>query len=159
MPDEVLASAEVLMNYGDKSQIAPAKNVKYIHTISAGIDGYIDEVDRCHGSSLPVSNGAGVYADAVGEHVIALLMAVMHGIPASVENMKEKKWPFIPMLGNVNGKTAAVLGTGDIGSNAGAHRQGHGRKGAGLQAPSREPFEPYDEIIPARTAGRDFRQG
>ena len=98
VPDEVLASAEVLMNYGDKSQIAPAKNVKYIHTISAGIDGYIDEVDRCHGSSLPVSNGAGVYADAVGEHVIALLMAVMHGIPASVENMKEKKWPFIPML-------------------------------------------------------------
>ena len=27
VPDEVLASAEVLMNYGDKSQIAPAKNV------------------------------------------------------------------------------------------------------------------------------------
>ena len=75
VPDEVLARAEVLMNYGDKSQIAPAKNVRYIHTISAGIDGYIDEVDRCHGSALPVTNGAGVYSDAVGEHVIALLLA------------------------------------------------------------------------------------
>ena len=26
VPDKVLASAEVLMNYGDKSQIAPAKS-------------------------------------------------------------------------------------------------------------------------------------
>lgn len=146
VPDEVLASAEVLMNYGDKSQIAPAKNVKYIHTISAGIDGYIDEVDRCHGSSLPVSNGAGVYADAVGEHVIALLMAVMHGIPASVENMKEKKWPFIPMLGNVNGKTAAVLGTGDIGSNAARIVRAMGAKVLGYKLHPCEPFEPYDEI-------------
>ena len=118
VPDEVLARAEVLMNYGDKSQIAPAKNVRYIHTISAGIDGYIDEVDRCHGSALPVTNGAGVYSDAVGEHVIALLLAVVHGIVPSVRNMAEKQWPAIPMLGNVNGKTIAVLGTGDIGNNA-----------------------------------------
>ena len=73
VPDELMEKAEVLMNYGDASQIKQVKNVKYIHTVSAGIDGYIDEVDKWHGSSLPVSNGAGVYADAVGEHVIALI--------------------------------------------------------------------------------------
>ena len=111
-------------------------------------------MDRCHGSSLPVSNGAGVYADAVGEHVIALLMAVMHGIPASVENMKEKKWPFIPMLGNVNGKTAAVLGTGDIGSNAARIVRAMGAKVLGYKLHPCEPFEPYDEIYTGED-GRD----
>lgn len=146
VPDEVLERAEVLMNYGDKSQIAPAKNVRYIHTISAGIDGYIDEVDRCHGSALPVTNGAGVYSDAVGEHVIALLMAVQHGIVPAVRNMEEKQWPSIPMLGNVNGKTVAVLGTGDIGNNAGRICAAMGARVLGFKLHACEPFPPYSEI-------------
>ena len=146
VPDEVLARAEVLMNYGDKSQIAPAKNVRYIHTISAGIDGYIDEVDRCHGSALPVTNGAGVYSDAVGEHVIALLLAVMHGIVPSVSNMAEKQWPGIPMLGNVNGKTVAVLGTGDIGNNAARICAVMGARVLGFKLHACEPFPPYAQI-------------
>ena len=146
VPDEVLARAEVLMNYGDKSQIAPAKNVRYIHTISAGIDGYIDEVDRCHGSALPVTNGAGVYSDAVGEHVIALLLAVVNGIVPSVRNMAEKQWPAIPMLGNVNGKTIAVLGTGDIGNNAARICAAMGARVLGFKLHACEPFPPYSEI-------------
>ena len=146
VPDEVLARAEVLMNYGDKSQIAPAKNVRYIHTISAGIDGYIDEVDRCHGSALPVTNGAGVYSDAVGEHVIALLLAVVHGIVPSVRTMAEKQWPAIPMLGNVNGKTIAVLGTGDIGNNAARICAAMGARVLGFKLHACEPFPPYSEI-------------
>lgn len=146
VPDEVLARAEVLMNYGDKSQIAPAKNVRYIHTISAGIDGYIDEVDRCHGSALPVTNGAGVYSDAVGEHVIALLLAVVHGIVPSVRNMAEKQWPAIPMLGNVNGKTIAVLGTGDIGNNAARICAVMGARVLGFKLHACEPFPPYAQI-------------
>ena len=146
VPDEVLARAEALMNYGDKSQIAPAKNVRYIHTISAGIDGYIDEVDRCHGSALPVTNGAGVYSDAVGEHVIALLLAVVHGIVPSVRNMAEKQWPAIPMLGNVNGKTIAVLGTGDIGNNAARICEAMGARVLGFKLHACEPFPPYSEI-------------
>lgn len=146
VPDEVLARAEVLMNYGDKSQIAPAKNVRYIHTISAGIDGYIDEVDRCHGSALPVTNGAGVYSDAVGEHVIALLLAVVHGIVPSVRNMAEKQWPAIPMHGNVNGKTIAVLGTGDIGNNAARICAAMGARVLGFKLHACEPFPPYSEI-------------
>ena len=146
VPDEVLARAEVLMNYGDKSQIAPAKNVRYIHTISAGIDGYIDEVDRCHGSALPVTNGAGVYSDAVGEHVIALLLAVVHGIVPSVRDMAEKQWPAIPMLGNVNGKTIAVLGTGDIGNNAARICAAMGARVLGFKLHACEPFPPYSEI-------------
>lgn len=146
VPDEVLARAEVLMNYGDKSQIAPAKNVRYIHTISAGIDGYIDEVDRCHGSALPVTNGAGVYSDAVGEHVIALLLAVVHGIVPSMRNMAEKQWPAIPMLGNVNGKTIAVLGTGDIGNNAARICAAMGARVLGFKLHACEPFPPYSEI-------------
>ena len=146
VPDEVLARAEVLMNYGDKSQIAPAKNGRDIHTISAGIDGYIDEVDRCHGSALPVTNGAGVYSDAVGEHVIALLLAVVHGIVPSVRNMAEKQWPAIPMLGNVNGKTIAVLGTGDIGNNAARICAAMGARVLGFKLHACEPFPPYSEI-------------
>ena len=146
VPDEVLARAEVLMNYGDKSQIAPAKNVRYIHTISAGIDGYIDEVDRCHGSALPVTNGAGVYSDAVGEHVIALLLAVVHGIVPSVRNMAEKQWPAIPMLGNVNGKTIAVLAPGDIGTNAARICAAMGARVLGFKLHACEPFPPYSEI-------------
>lgn len=147
VPESVLQSAEILMNYGDKTQIAPAKNVKYIHTMSAGIDGYIDEIDRCHGSSLPVSNGAGVYSDAVGEHVIALLMAVLHGIVPATLNMQKKVWQSIPMLGNVNEKTVAVLGTGDIGNNAGRIVKAMGARVMGYKLNPCAPFDPYEQIF------------
>ena len=132
VPDEVLARAEVLMNYGDKSQIAPAKNVRYIHTISAGIDGYIDEVDRCHGSALPVTNGAGVYSDAVGEHVIACCWPLCTASSPPCGTWRKNSGPPSPMLGNVNGKTIAVLGTGRHRQQRGAHLRGHGRARAGL---------------------------
>ena len=58
-----------------KNDLAPqAKRLKFIQSISAGIDQYDREVLRAHGIRL--ANAAGVNAHAVAEHAMALILAL-----------------------------------------------------------------------------------
>ena len=94
----------------------------------------------------PVSKTERILFPIIISVVIALLLAVVHGIVPSVRNMAEKQWPAIPMLGNVNGKTIAVLGTGDIGNNAARICAAMGARVLGFKLHACEPFPPYSEI-------------
>ncbi len=65
---------------------------------------------------VTVCNTPGANAIAVGEHAIALMMAVARKIPQIDRGMRNGEWPR-DMLGQLHGKTLAVLGTGAIGSH------------------------------------------
>ncbi len=65
---------------------------------------------------VTVCNTPGANAIAVGEHALALMMAVARKIPHIDRAMRGGEWPR-DMLGQLHGKTIAVLGTGAIGSH------------------------------------------
>lgn len=65
---------------------------------------------------VTVCNTPGANAIAVGEHAIALMMAVARKLPQIDRAMRAGEWPR-DMLGQLHGKTLAVLGTGAIGSH------------------------------------------
>ena len=65
---------------------------------------------------ITVCNTPGANAIAVGEHAIALMMAVARKIPQIDRDMRKGEWPR-EMLGQLHGKTLGVLGTGAIGSH------------------------------------------
>ena len=65
---------------------------------------------------ITVCNTPGANAIAVGEHAIALMMSVARKIPQIDREMRAGLWPR-EMLGQLHGKTLAVLGTGAIGSH------------------------------------------
>jgi phosphoglycerate dehydrogenase-like enzyme len=65
---------------------------------------------------VTVCNTPGANAIAVGEHAIALMMAVARKLPQIDRAMRNGEWPR-DMLGQLYGKTLAVLGTGAIGSH------------------------------------------
>lgn len=64
---------------------------------------------------VTVCNTPGANAIAVAEHAIALMMAVARKLPQIDRAMREGQWPR-EMLGQLHGKTLAVIGTGAIGS-------------------------------------------
>ena len=66
--------------------------------------------------NVTVCNTPGANAIAVGEHAIALMMAVARKIPQIDQGMRKGEWPR-DMLGQLHGKTLAVLGTGAIGTH------------------------------------------
>jgi len=63
---------------------------------------------------ITVCNTAGVNANAVAEHAIALLLAVARRIPKIDREMRSGAWPR-EMLTQLLGKTLGVFGTGAIG--------------------------------------------
>lgn len=65
---------------------------------------------------ITVCNTPGANAIAVGEHAVALMMAVARKIPQIDRDMRKGEWPR-EMLGQLHGKTLGVLGTGAIGSH------------------------------------------
>src|SRR5436190_36876 len=68
-----------------KNDLAPrAKRLKFIQSISAGIDQYDKEVLRAHGIRL--ANAAGVNAYAVAEHAMALILALKRHIHTGRDN-------------------------------------------------------------------------
>lgn len=102
-----------------KNDLAPkAKKLRFIQSISAGVDQYDKEVLRAHGIRLASAQGAN--ANAVSEHGMALILALARRIPEAVRNQEKRFWR--GMIGDLTqredelgGKTLLVVGIGRIG--------------------------------------------
>jgi phosphoglycerate dehydrogenase-like enzyme len=103
-----------------KNALAPqAKRLKFIQSISAGIDQYDKEVLKAHGIRL--ANAAGVNANAVAEHAMALMLALKRHIHTGRDNQASKHWRgMISEIGEredeLAGKMLLIVGLGRIGA-------------------------------------------
>jgi phosphoglycerate dehydrogenase-like enzyme len=102
-----------------KNDLAPkAKRLRFIQSISAGVDQYDREVLAAHKIRLASAQGAN--ANAVSEHGMALILAIARRIPEAVQNQEKRVWR--GMIGDLTqredelgGKTLLVVGIGRIG--------------------------------------------
>ncbi len=103
-----------------KNDLVPqAKRLKFVQSISAGIDQYDRDAFRAHGIRL--ANAAGVNAHAVAEHAMALILALKRQLHTGRDNQAAKHWRgMISEIGaredQLGGKTLLVVGLGRIGS-------------------------------------------
>ena len=100
--------------------IAGAGKLKFIQSISSGMDQYSKEQLAAKGVRL--ASAAGVNARAVAEHALALILAVARRLPEARDNQHKKTWR--GMLGDLSqredelgGKTLLIVGMGRIGSH------------------------------------------
>lgn len=96
-----------------------APRLRFIQSISAGTDQYDRERLRARGVRL--ASAAGVNANAVAEHALALLLALTRRLPEAVTNQARRHWR--GMLGDLalreqelTGKTLLLVGLGRIGN-------------------------------------------
>lgn len=118
--DAAIGQADVLVCSGlwrnDLPQIAP--KLKFVQSASAGTDQYDREVLKKAGIRL--ASGQGVNANAVSEHAIALMLALLRRIPEARDNQAKRVWrgmmgDFAKREDEAGGKTAVVVGLGRIG--------------------------------------------
>lgn len=149
-PEDELRRCEILFNYGGSRQVDYLENCRYIHTMSAGIDGYLERIESKFGKGFPFTNGAGVYNVTLGEHTVALLLSALRGVDKSARIMPTGRWAIneISVLGEIYGSSIAILGTGDIGNHVARALKGfQPREILGYKLHPCQPFEPYDEIF------------
>jgi phosphoglycerate dehydrogenase-like enzyme len=100
--------------------IPHASKLKFIQSISSGMDQYSKEQLGAKGVRL--ASAAGVNARAVAEHALALMLAIMRRLTEARDNQHRKMWR--GMLGDLTeredelgGKTVLIVGMGRIGSH------------------------------------------
>ena len=128
-----------------KNDIIPkATNLKFIQSISAGMDQYSKEQLGAKGVRL--CSASGVNARAVAEHAIALMLAVSRRLPEARDNQHKKFWR--GMIGDltqredeIGGKTVLIVGTGKIGSHLAGLCKAFGMKVLGVR---RDPSKGTD---------------
>jgi phosphoglycerate dehydrogenase-like enzyme len=123
-PDEFAARIPeadvVVVSMMWRNDLVPqAKRLKFVQSISAGIDQYDREVFRAHGIRL--ASAAGVNAHAVAEHAMALILALKRHIHTGRDNQAAKLWrgmiSDIPAREDeLGGKTLLIVGLGRIGT-------------------------------------------
>ncbi len=158
LAEDLLARAEVLCGYVfNNDRLAQMKNIRYIHTLNAGVDGIV----RTLPENIALSTGAGVYGAPLGEHVFALLFALLRGIDKSMLNMSgSRAWKGFHGLGSVKGSHVAILGAGDIGTYVAAGLKALNAKHiAGYKLHPAPAAPPYDAMYAGENALKNVLTG
>jgi phosphoglycerate dehydrogenase-like enzyme len=146
-----IGEADVLLVSGfwRNAFAAKAGRLKFIQSISAGVDQYDPAVLREHGIRLASAQGAN--ANAVSEHAIALILALARKIPEARDNQAQRHWR--GMIGDLSrredelgGKTLLVVGIGRIGGRLARLAKAFGMNVVGLRRDPARGTEGADEI-------------
>ena len=116
-----LPEADVLVVSGlwNNELAGIAGKLRFIQSISAGTDQYDKALLRERGIRL--ASAAGVNAEAVAEHAMALMLALARRLPEARDNQNARRWR--GMIGEISaredqltGKTLLIVGMGRIGT-------------------------------------------
>ena len=111
--DAPLAGAEIIYGFGLPGDVINrAPKLKWIQTISAGADRYLN--DDLRNSRVMLTGVKGMHAVTIGEFVIGEMLMFAKGAPACFQQKQVKQWkPFMPSV--LHSKTVGIIGLGSIG--------------------------------------------
>jgi len=111
--DAVLAQADIICGFWPPREvISRAPNVKWIHSMLAGIDR--PEWAEVMRSPVLVTNSIGIHGTQISELVFELMLMLIKQAHFCFKMQQEKKWaPFFPKL--LHEKTVGIVGLGNIG--------------------------------------------
>ena len=115
-----------------EDQMKVNTNVKWVHSISAGIDGIV-VVDSFRESKIPLTNARGAYGDVLGEFIALGVLYHTKNMERFAQRKADHKWE-VERVETVFGKHMVIVGYGDIGSCcARIAKHGFGMKVSGVK--------------------------
>jgi phosphoglycerate dehydrogenase-like enzyme len=120
------------------------RKVQWIHALAAGVE--FLPFDLLRRSTIVVTNGRGLYADALGEFAIAAMLWFAKDLRRLVRNQAAHTWdPYT--VERLSGKTVGIIGYGGIGRAIGARASALGMHvlGVGRRQEAGEPT--IDDVV------------
>ncbi|NND05490.1 MAG: D-2-hydroxyacid dehydrogenase [Saprospiraceae bacterium] len=110
---ELLPKADVYVGRLSEEDFALAKNLKWIHSTSAGVEKQLfPEVVE---SQVMVTNAKGCYAPAIADHTIGMLLALTRQISSQIKKMPTQTWGSSAVQVEMKEMTMGIVGFGGIG--------------------------------------------
>lgn len=146
---EQVAAADVIIGNLAPARLGEARHLRLLQLNSAGYDSYA-------GAALPegamLASASGAYGQAVSEHVLAMVLAMLKRLPAYRDSQRAHSWTDHGPVTTLADAQVFVLGTGDIGGHfarlataLGAHVTGF-RRHAGEAPEGFEAVRTMDEL-------------
>ncbi len=117
-----ISDAEAVFGYLTDKQFQAAKNLKWIQTLDAGMEGLFNAVPEIADTDVLVTNARGAGAPMIGEHGVTLMLALARQLPRFWADKSNRKWDqdgaleVVEYLGN---KTCGIIGLGKSGKEIG----------------------------------------
>ncbi|MBO0454043.1 phosphoglycerate dehydrogenase [Candidatus Enterococcus murrayae] len=113
---EDLSAVEISVGWTKQfsEQLLASDQLKWVQSISAGVD-YLP-LKEFSDQNILLSNGSGIHALSISEHIIGILLSYYRGLNQSIKNQERKIWDQGAIsYDQLAGKNLLVVGTGHIG--------------------------------------------
>ena len=115
-------SAEIVFGYPTEAQFAKAKSLKWIQTLDAGMEGLFNTIPEIIQSDILITNARGAGAPMIGEHAIALMLALARQLPRFWIDKSAHRWDqegALNVVEYLGDKTCGIIGFGKSGREIG----------------------------------------
>jgi phosphoglycerate dehydrogenase-like enzyme len=154
-PDRSGAEIAVSGSFGDRylfaEIIATMPQLQWIHSTGAGVDDFASRELLERGVWITASSG--IYAPAMVEYVLAMLVVVMRNLPGWLEGQRRHVWmaPDFHAGAELYGKRLGVIGYGGIGRRlaAACHALGMEVWATGPRPPTADSTAPLTRFVPS----------
>lgn len=110
---------------GQRLLNSPTSRLKWVQSISAGVDTY--DLNRFSEKGILLSNASGIHSISISEHALGVLLTEFRGIRTSIKNQSKKEWAQTTVsYQQLSTKKMLIVGTGHIGQQLGTFAQGLG---------------------------------
>lgn len=141
LKDEI-EEVEVILNTDpmDSNVVKNAKKLKWMMSISAGVDTY--DMDLLQKMGVTLTNASGVHINQISEQIIGAMIYFSRNFMAANIAKKNKKWDHFMSLDELDGKNLLVIGTGRIGQEIAKKANAFNMNSYGIR------FKDINESIP-----------
>ena len=138
-PDDAasnIADVDAILIWGFSSgeMLDKAIRLKWNQTLGAGVERMLDDgfADR----GIMLTNGSGVMAPNMAEHVASMMLAFARGLPTVLDAQREHRWKSgvgIETVFELGGQTVVLVGLGDIALETAARLKAFGMRVIGVR--------------------------
>ncbi|HEV2128776.1 MAG TPA: D-2-hydroxyacid dehydrogenase [Thermomicrobiales bacterium] len=153
-PDELLAAAadmDVFFGKPSVELLRQAPKLKWIQAPSAGVE-FVASIPELANADVLLTNTRGAHGPSIGEHAIALLLAMTRYIPDSVRQQDQRIWDrsiLYRTCREIGGMTMGLIGFGALGRGVAQRALGMEMEVIAVDAQAVDGTGLIDEVWPA----------
>lgn len=141
---DILMSADAVIGEIPLEWIIRSKSLKWVQLTWAGADKYTKS--GIFPNDIILTNASGAFGVIISEYVIAGILCLYRKFPQYIKNQSKALWKDMGSFQSLYGKTALILGTGDIGKNTALRLKAFGAKNIGIRRNITCDVPYFDEI-------------